>query len=67
MKAKIINSTITKNQEGLITKENVLIAWVSKTGHGEMTFKSTADGKYVVDTEYMDFPHIISVIKALKD
>lgn len=66
MKAEIITSTVLRDEHGLITKENVLIEWTSEKGFGLLYFNSLEDGKYEVNTEFMNFQHIVDVLKALK-
>lgn len=64
MEAKIDRYKIDKDENDLITNEEVLIKWNSSKGFGELYFK-TQDGKFIVDAELMSFDHIVEVLRAL--
>ena len=67
MKAEFEKVISRKNKIGQMVKEKVLIGWADeKIGFGKMIFEYKGEGIYEVDTEYMDFDHIVKVIKALK-
>lgn len=47
--------------------DDVTIHWSSKKGFGELIFKHTGQGNFKVDTECMNFNHIVEVLQAIED